>query len=87
MKNGKLIYKKSGVCVETVEDTKWMFVLSTSRILYVGQKEKHHFHHTSFLAGGASLSSGRLVVSNGKLEVLYDFLILERSLQILIIGY
>ncbi|MCD7446793.1 IQ domain-containing protein iqm6 [Datura stramonium] len=68
LKNGKLIYKKSGVCVDTIEGTKWMFVLSTSRTLYVGQKQTHFFHHSSFLAGGASLSSGRLVVSEGDLE-------------------
>ncbi|XP_055828925.1 IQ domain-containing protein IQM4-like [Solanum dulcamara] len=73
VKNGKLIYKKSGVCVETVEGTKWIFVLSTSRTLYVGQKQTHHFHHSSFVAGGASLSSGRLVVSNGDLEAIWAY--------------
>uniref|UniRef100_M0ZR84 Calmodulin binding protein n=1 Tax=Solanum tuberosum TaxID=4113 RepID=M0ZR84_SOLTU len=73
VKNGKLIYKKNGVCVDTIEGTKWIFVLSTSRTLYVGQKQRHHFHHSSFLAGGASLSSGRLVVSNGDLEAIWAY--------------
>ncbi|KAM3380073.1 hypothetical protein P3S68_005646 [Capsicum galapagoense] len=73
VKNGKLIYKKSGVCVDTIEGTKWIFVLSTSRTLYVGEKQKHHFHHSSFLAGGACLSSGRLVVSKGDLEAIWAY--------------
>ncbi|CAN4086961.1 unnamed protein product [Withania somnifera] len=55
------------------QGTKWIFVLSTSRTLYVGQKQKHHFHHSSFLAGGASLSSGRLVVSSGDLEAIWAY--------------
>ncbi|KAK6795990.1 hypothetical protein RDI58_009445 [Solanum bulbocastanum] len=73
VKNGKLIYKKNGVCVDTIEGTKWIFVLSTTRTLYVGRKQKHHFHHSSFLAGGASLSSGRLVVSHGDLEAIWAY--------------
>ncbi|XP_025886012.2 IQ domain-containing protein IQM6-like isoform X1 [Solanum lycopersicum] len=73
VKNGKLIYKKNGVCVDTIEGTKWIFVLSTSRTLYVGQKQTHHFHHSSFLAGAASLSSGRLVVSNGNLKAIWAY--------------
>lgn len=34
------------------------------------QKKKGMFHHSSFLAGGATLAAGRLVVEHGDLKVL-----------------
>lgn len=71
IENGRLFYKQSGKCVETTGDAKWIFVLSTSKTLYVGQKNKGTFQHSSFLAGGATLSAGRLVVEDGVLKV-YD---------------
>lgn len=37
IKDGKLFYKQSGIPVNSVDGTKWIFVLSTSRTLYVGQ--------------------------------------------------
>lgn len=37
VRDGKLIYKKDEVPVCTIEGSKWIFVLSTSRELYVGQ--------------------------------------------------
>ncbi|KAK4361806.1 hypothetical protein RND71_017047 [Anisodus tanguticus] len=49
------------------------FVLSTTRTLYVGEKQRHHFHHSSFLAGGASLASRRLVVSKVELEAIWAY--------------
>lgn len=66
---GKLVYKKSGVFLNTNEDSKWIFVLSTSRSLYVAQKKKGRFQHSSFLSGGVTTSAGRLVVHEGVLEV------------------
>ncbi|KAL8142869.1 hypothetical protein V2J09_015901 [Rumex salicifolius] len=48
--------------------TKCIFVLSTCKTLYVGQKVKGHFQHSSFLAGGATLSAGRLVLEDGFLK-------------------
>jgi len=33
------------------------------------QKKKGVFHHSSFLAGGATLAAGRLVVEHGILKV------------------
>lgn len=72
IEDGKLIYKKSGTVLDSTKgpkDTKWIFVLSTSKTLYVGQKIKGNFQHSSFLAGGATLSAGRLVVDNGYLKV------------------
>ncbi|KAL2923926.1 IQ domain-containing protein IQM6, partial [Bienertia sinuspersici] len=68
VENGKLIYKASQKTVDTLKgpkSTKWIFVLSTTRNLYVGQKIKGKFQHSSFLAGGATLSAGRLIVEDG----------------------
>ncbi|KAG8371803.1 hypothetical protein BUALT_Bualt12G0001200 [Buddleja alternifolia] len=71
---GKLIYTESGKVLDTregPEDVKWIFVLSVSKILYVGQKKKGTFQHSSFLAGGATLSAGRLVVEDGFLKAVW----------------
>nr|DAD49021.1 TPA_asm: hypothetical protein HUJ06_018958 [Nelumbo nucifera] len=67
--SGMLVYKQNGMLVDTVEGSKWIFVLSTSRALYIGQKKKGVFQHSSFLAGGATTAAGRLVAHNGILEV------------------
>ncbi|KAF8393606.1 hypothetical protein HHK36_021850 [Tetracentron sinense] len=63
--SGKLVYRQSGILVNTVEGSKWIFVLSTSRALYVGQKKKGVFQHSSFLSGGATTAAGRLVAHDG----------------------
>ncbi|KAH6761323.1 calmodulin-binding family protein [Perilla frutescens var. frutescens] len=68
VEEGKLVYKKSGVFLNTDEKSKWIFVLSTSRSLYVGQKKKGRFQHSSFLSGGVTTSAGRLVAREGILE-------------------
>lgn len=69
VEDGKLIYRLSGKPVDTTEGSKWIFVLSTTRALYVGQKKKGVFQHSSFLAGGATTAAGRLVARDGVLEV------------------
>ena len=69
VEDGKLVFRQSGVLLETTEGSKWIFVLSTSRNLYVGQKKKGLFQHSSFLAGGATTAAGRLVAHGGVLEV------------------
>ncbi|KAF9593319.1 hypothetical protein IFM89_021488 [Coptis chinensis] len=74
VENGKLMYKQSRQLLHTSggpEDAKWIFVLSTSRTLYVGQKIKGRFQHSSFLAGGATSAAGRLVVDNGILKAVW----------------
>ncbi|KAL5545615.1 hypothetical protein UlMin_005302 [Ulmus minor] len=74
IEGGKFIYKQVGKLLDTTEgpkDTKWIFVLSTSKTLYVGQKIKGTFQHSSFLAGGATLSAGRLVIENGFLKAVW----------------
>jgi len=55
--------------VETDEKSKWIFVLSTTRALYVGRKQKGAFQHSSFLSGAATTAAGRLVAQQGVLEV------------------
>ena len=69
IESGRLFYKNGGIPVESKGDAKWIFVLSTSKTLYVGQKNKGMFQHSSFLAGGATLSAGRLVADDGVLKV------------------
>ncbi|XP_077210583.1 IQ domain-containing protein IQM1-like [Tasmannia lanceolata] len=71
--SGKLLYKKNGNLVNTDEESKWIFVLSTSRALYVGQKKKGTFQHSSFLAGGATTAAGRLVAESGVLKAIWPY--------------
>ncbi|XP_026657329.1 IQ domain-containing protein IQM2-like [Phoenix dactylifera] len=74
VEDGKFMYKKSRQILDTSEgpkDAKWIFVLSTSKSLYVGQKQKGTFQHSSFLAGGATSAAGRLVVENGILKAVW----------------
>ncbi|XP_066363349.1 IQ domain-containing protein IQM1-like isoform X2 [Miscanthus floridulus] len=73
VERGKLVYKKNGALVHTLDDSKWIFVLSTTKALYVGQKKKGSFQHSSFLAGGAITSAGRLVVKEGILKAIWPY--------------
>ncbi|KAL2337942.1 hypothetical protein Fmac_012388 [Flemingia macrophylla] len=73
VEGGRLVYRKSQNPVHTVEGSKWIFVLSSSRILYVGEKKKGQFQHSSFLAGGATIASGRLVAQNGVLYAIWPY--------------
>ncbi|PWA40320.1 hypothetical protein CTI12_AA562800 [Artemisia annua] len=73
VENGKLIYRQSGLFLETSEGSKWIFVLSTSNNLYVGQKKKGLFQHSSFLSGGATTAAGRLVAHGGVLEAIWPY--------------
>ncbi|KAK7402256.1 hypothetical protein VNO78_14376 [Psophocarpus tetragonolobus] len=70
---GKLVYRQSKDLVHTTNESKWIFVLSTSRILYVGRKKKGQFQHSSFLAGGATIASGRLVAEHGILHAIWPY--------------
>ncbi|KAK4790904.1 hypothetical protein SAY86_031317 [Trapa natans] len=72
--DGKFFYKQSGEILHTVresKDAKWIFVLSTSKTLYVGQKKKGTFQHSRFLAGGATSAAGWLVVEDGILKAIW----------------
>ncbi|KAL9662201.1 hypothetical protein QQ045_027033 [Rhodiola kirilowii] len=65
----KLVYIQDGMPVNTEDATKWIFVLSTARKLYVGRKKKGVYQNSSFLSGGATKAAGRLVARDGVLEV------------------
>lgn len=71
--DGRLTYLHTGLPVHTTDDSKWIFVLSTTRSLYVGQKRKGQFQHSSFLAGGATSSAGRLVAKDGVLKAIWPY--------------
>ncbi|TKY54470.1 hypothetical protein E2542_SST18878 [Spatholobus suberectus] len=73
VENGKLVYRKDGRLVDTDEKSKWIFVLSTTRALYVGRKQKGTFQHSSFLSGGATTAAGRLVAHQGALEAIWPY--------------
>ncbi|KAK8651249.1 hypothetical protein V6N13_140858 [Hibiscus sabdariffa] len=68
---GMIFHKQTRNVLDTckgLKENKWIFVMSTSRKLYAGEKKKGMFHHSSFLAGGATLAAGRLVVEQGILK-------------------
>uniref|UniRef100_A0ACD5WF55 Uncharacterized protein n=1 Tax=Avena sativa TaxID=4498 RepID=A0ACD5WF55_AVESA len=70
----KMMYNLSRKIVDTSEgpkDAKWIFVLSTTKVLYIGSKNRGTFQHSSFLAGGATSAAGRLVVANGILKAVW----------------
>ncbi|XP_022927200.1 IQ domain-containing protein IQM2-like [Cucurbita moschata] len=74
VEDGKFMYKVSRELLHTTgvdKHVKWIFVLSTSKALYVGKKQKGTFQHSSFLAGGATSAAGRLVVENGTLKAVW----------------
>ncbi|XP_028782334.1 IQ domain-containing protein IQM3 [Neltuma alba] len=71
VEEGKIVHSPSGDLLHTKKDSenaKWIFVMSTSKKLYAGEKKKGSFHHSSFLAGGATLAAGRLVAEHGILK-------------------
>lgn len=37
VESGKLAFKQTGVLVHSSDDSKWIFVLSTTKAFYVGQ--------------------------------------------------
>ncbi|KAK6941974.1 hypothetical protein RJ641_027351 [Dillenia turbinata] len=74
VENRKFFYKQTMEVIDTTggpTDAKWIFVLSTSKTLYVAQKRKGTFQHSSFLAGGATLSAGRVVIEQGVLKAVW----------------
>ncbi|XP_027073108.1 IQ domain-containing protein IQM2 [Coffea eugenioides] len=73
VEDGKLFYKQTGELLDTSDEpkAKWIFVLGTTRTMYVGKKKKGTFQHSSFLAGGAALAAGRIVVENGILKAVW----------------
>ncbi|MQL76820.1 hypothetical protein Taro_009218 [Colocasia esculenta] len=73
---GRLVHNQTGELLETTKGSvkgKWIFVMSTSKKLYCGQKRKGRFHHSSFLAGGATIAAGRLVAENGVVKAIWAY--------------
>ncbi|XP_068661232.1 IQ domain-containing protein IQM3-like [Aristolochia californica] len=73
---GKVVHKQTGELLETTTASikgKWIFVMSSSRKLYAGRKKKGIFHHSSFLAGGATLAAGRFIAENGALKAIWAY--------------
>lgn len=80
VEDGKLLYRETGELLDTIDEPKgckWIFVLSTSRTLYVGKKKKGSFQHSSFLAGGATMAAGRIVADKGVLKVSFRLILLS----------
>nr|GMC78113.1 IQ domain-containing protein IQM1 [Ipomoea batatas] len=73
LEEGKMKYSRNGSFVDSIEGTEWIYVLSPERVLYVAQKEKGRFHHSSFLAGGAAIAAGKMVVSNGVIKAVWPY--------------
>ncbi|KAM0886320.1 hypothetical protein ACQ4PT_029789 [Festuca glaucescens] len=73
VESGKLVFKQTRVLVHSSDDSKWIFVLSTTKAFYVGQKKKGLFQHSSFLAGGAITAVGRLVVKDEILKAIWPY--------------
>ncbi|KAG6513398.1 IQ domain-containing protein IQM6-like [Zingiber officinale] len=72
--DGKFLYRQSRQVLDTSDGpkgAKWIFVLSTSKKLYVAEKKKGTFQHSSFLAGGATSAAGQLVVEDGILKAVW----------------
>ncbi|KAK9921207.1 hypothetical protein M0R45_029727 [Rubus argutus] len=67
---GQIIHSQTRELLDTNEGSKakWIFVMSTTKKLYAGEKKKGVFHHSSFLAGGATVAAGRLVAEHGILK-------------------
>nr|XP_009778617.1 PREDICTED: uncharacterized protein LOC104227934 isoform X2 [Nicotiana sylvestris] len=69
---GRIVHAKTGNLLDTTKGlpgAKWIFVMATSKRLYAGEKKKGMFHHSSFLAGGATSAAGRLVVEDGRVMI------------------
>ncbi|XP_073149921.1 IQ domain-containing protein IQM3 [Henckelia pumila] len=74
--DGKLLQKLTDKPLDTNEGSpgsKWIFVMGTTKRLYAGEKKKGLFHHSSFLAGGATLAAGRLAAEDGILKCISPY--------------
>ncbi|KAL5224664.1 hypothetical protein ABZP36_011303 [Zizania latifolia] len=73
---GKIIHKQSGEPLDTSQGpkgTKWIFVMSTTKRLFAGKKERGVFQHSSFLAGGATIAAGRFTANNGAIKSIWAY--------------
>ncbi|KAJ3700151.1 hypothetical protein LUZ61_003856 [Rhynchospora tenuis] len=70
IKDGRIMHKQLEVFLDTTNDSKeeWIFVMSSEKKIYAGVKRKGSFHHSSFLAGGATIAAGKLTVHDGYIK-------------------
>lgn len=67
-RDGLLVYLDSGSLVASMHcDSRLMYILSPSGTLYIGEKVKGRFHHSSFLSGAPCMGAGYVDVHEGKL--------------------
>ncbi|XP_073006867.1 IQ domain-containing protein IQM3 [Typha latifolia] len=74
--DGRVVHKQTGELLDTTkgsEGAKWIFVMSTTKRLYAGQKKKGIFHHSSFLAGGVTIAAGRFSAQEGILKNIWAY--------------
>lgn len=86
VEEGMLVYKQSREILDTTgepQGVKWIFVLSTSKAFFIGPKRKGVFHHSSFLAGGATSAAGRIVVEKGVIKAIVFVLVYTPFLTII----
>lgn len=74
IKDGLFYFKNDMKLINTRDEIpdnddqgKFIFVVSPKKIMYCGPKIRGHFHHSSFLSGGAILGAGNLEIDNGVL--------------------
>ncbi|XP_020571390.1 IQ domain-containing protein IQM3-like [Phalaenopsis equestris] len=74
--DGKIVHKQTAEPLDTTkgpEGAKWIFVMSTSRRLYAGVKQRGVFQHSSFLAGGSTVIAGRFTARGGFLRAIWAY--------------
>lgn len=61
--------------VHLVEDNKkkWIFVIDQQGDLFVGEKVKRRFHHSSFVAGESVRCAGRILVDHGIVRMIMPY--------------
>mmetsp|Transcript_7180 Transcript_7180/g.14577 ORF Transcript_7180/g.14577 Transcript_7180/m.14577 type:complete len:462 (-) Transcript_7180:198-1583(-) len=72
VRDGLLVFKESGEVVHHPlhSKEKLIFVMSMTHVLYVAQKVRGRFHHSSFLAGAPALAAGAMKVQHGVLQTI-----------------
>lgn len=66
-----------------VRSNRYVHLTGHWHLLCFLQKRKGIFHHSSFLAGGATLAAGRFIAENGVLKVLYMGVKLRRQAYVM----
>lgn len=65
-----MIFKRCSLEIELVG--KMVMFSDEVAFAMISQKKKGEFHHSSFLAGGATIAAGRLAAEDGILKVVFN---------------